>query len=214
MSITDAIERYEPAGEINASRYRFVYNVPRARLVEVIEGKDKIERSIETSFSVQLSMDIDSSTGRVEFFFESEEAMRKLTVKIRQVLEAFSFGFMLNQALSLCQDGVHLRIYDLHDLAPRKYARHLRKVKARVIGRKGSCLRRIEELSETQLSLEGQRIAIIGKAEGIKAVYAAVKMLAEGKAHRRAYGYLERYRSEAKRKRQLQSYRPAVHEDG
>lgn len=210
MLTPDDIERSERANEKDTSRYPLVCNVPKTRLVDVIEGKDYLKRTIETAFSIHLTMDIDSSTGRIEFLFEKEEVRQKLADKIREILEAIALGFELNQALSLCQDEVRLRTCDLHDLAPRKYARRIRRVRARIVGREGSCKRKLEALSDVSLALEGHRISIIGKTEGTKACYNAIRMLAEGKAHERAYGFLERFRSEARKRRQLQVYRPAI----
>lgn len=194
-------------------RHSFIVNAPFSKIGVVLRSKGEIKSRIESAYAASIEINVNSSTGNIECSFESDGSELELAEKLREVLNAITLGFEPKKALNLIRDDIQLKIYYIRDLMPLKHAKHTRLVRARIIGSKGTARERIEELSGTALLVDGHIVAIMGKAEDVAAAHHAVEMLAEGKAHRRAFGYLGRFSSEARKRRLLRKYRPVIEED-
>jgi len=75
------------------------------------------------------------------------------------------------------------------------------RVKGRIIGREGKSRLLIEELTETQISIYGNTVSIIGNIEALPAAKEAVIMLIKGSFHKTVWNYLYVYRRELKKSR-------------
>ena len=81
---------------------------------------------------------------------------------------------------------------------------HVRRMRARVIGTGGKTRRVIEELSEAELSIYGDTVAIIGDSMALDIAKTAVDMILNGSEHSAVYSYLEHTR----RERRLSELKP------
>lgn len=104
------------------------------------------------------------------------------------VLEALNFGFPLKSALSLKDEEMMLTIIPIKRVSRRK---DLEVVRGRVIGREGKTKRTIEDVSNCEIALKNNEVAIIGSAESIEEAKAALTKLISGAKEANVYKYLE-----------------------
>jgi len=76
--------------------------------------------------------------------------------------------------------------------------RQLDRIRGRVIGRDGRAREQIEHMTNTQISVLGKTIALIGLPEQLKVARAAIDMLVEGAPHEAVFSYLEKKRQESR----------------
>ena len=75
----------------------------------------------------------------------------------------------------------------------------MQRLKGRVIGREGKSRQIIEELSETNISVYGKTIGIIGSTESASIARQAVESLLKGATHASVFKFLEKKRRDLKR---------------
>jgi len=68
------------------------------------------------------------------------------------------------------------------------------RLKGRVIGAEGKSRHVIEELTETDISVFGKTICIIGRSDNVALARHAVELLLKGSLHSTVYRWLERQR--------------------
>jgi ribosomal RNA assembly protein len=77
------------------------------------------------------------------------------------------------------------------------------RLKGRVIGESGKSRKTIEDLSDTQISVYGKTIGIIGEAENTNMAKKAIDMLLTGAPHSTVFRILERWRRDLRRREHL-----------
>ncbi|WP_157891455.1 KH domain-containing protein [Candidatus Mancarchaeum acidiphilum] len=107
----------------------------------------------------------------------------------KNILYAFGRGFSIEIAEKLLNDEFYFTFIDLADYAKNKNRRT--EIKARLIGNNGRTKKYIEEVSSAYLSIYGDTICFIGKADNIAEAETAAKTLIEGGSHRLAYRRME-----------------------
>ncbi len=110
----------------------------------------------------------------------------------RNVVQAFGRGFTLNSAYKLLDDTYFFKYIDLRDMFRNK--EQIKRLKARIIGESGRSKEYIESVSETELSIYGDTISIIGKVEGISIAVTGIETLLGGGTHKKAYRLMEQAR--------------------
>lgn len=164
--------------------------VPMERVAVLIGPKGEVKRYIEDRAGV--SLDVDSADGSVVV---NKEGAPDPFVAMRaaEVVKAIGRGFSPEHAFALLRDDFYLSIMDITEYVGKKPS-HVRRVRARVIGRAGRTRSLIEELSETFISVYGNTVCIIGDEWGSDVARRAVDMLLSGSEHRTVYGFLEKMR--------------------
>jgi ribosomal RNA assembly protein len=114
------------------------------------------------------------------------------------MVKAVGRGFSPERALQLLDDDVFLEILDLQELLG-KQGKKLESKKGRVIGKAGATRDKIEEETQTLISVYGKTIAFIGRPENIALAKDAVERLLEGAKHEKVYDFLSRKSSEKKK---------------
>jgi len=112
-----------------------------------------------------------------------------------EVIEAIELGFTLHQALLLKDEELILEKIYIKELTKRH---DLERIRARIIGTKGKTKEIIENLSDCLISLHGNTVGIIGRAEEIKKAIRAIESIIHGRKQGKVYSYLERLRSKDK----------------
>ncbi len=107
----------------------------------------------------------------------------------KNIIYAFGRGFSIDIAEKLLNDEFYFTFIDLGDYAKNKNRRI--EIKARLIGNNGKAKKYIEEVSSAFLSIYGDTICFIGKADNIAEAETAAKTLIEGGSHRLAYRRME-----------------------
>ncbi|MEM3487715.1 MAG: KH domain-containing protein, partial [Conexivisphaerales archaeon] len=75
------------------------------------------------------------------------------------------------------------------------------RIRSRLIGTNGSARRKIEQLTETRISIYGDHISIIGRPDNAKLAADAINDLITGARHASVFARLEKYRSIMKKDR-------------
>ncbi len=110
----------------------------------------------------------------------------------KNVIQAFGRGFPLNSAYKLLSESYFFKYIDLRDMFRNK--EQIKRLKARVIGEDGRCKEYIESVSETELSIYGDTIGIIGTIHGIGIAVIGIETLLGGGTHKKAYRLMEQAR--------------------
>ena len=170
--------------------------VPRERIGVLIGPEGKTKELIEQSTGVTLQ--IDSGEGDVTII-PKEEAMAEGMVGLaaRDIVKAIARGFSPDRALVLRSEDIYFTVMDIRDYVG-KSQKHIKRVRARLIGTKGKTRRIIEELSGAEMSVYGNTVALIGDLDSMDVSKRAVEMILDGSEHRAVYKYLEGQRRELK----------------
>jgi rRNA processing protein Krr1/Pno1 len=75
------------------------------------------------------------------------------------------------------------------------------RIRSRIIGTNGSARKRVEQLTDTKISVYGDHIAIIGKPDDVKIAADAVMDLIKGARHVSVFNKLQRIRTILKKDR-------------
>ena len=113
------------------------------------------------------------------------------------IIQAINRGFSPERAFRLLEDeDMMLDVIDLTDLSGT--TRHLERLRGRIIGKAGTSRAQIEDMTNTQISVHGKTVAIIGLPDQNETARKAVEMLIQGVPHENVYAFLDRKRKEAK----------------
>ena len=160
--------------------------IPHER-VAVLIGKDgDIKKRLEEK--TQTKLDIDSENGDV--LIQGDDGLNIFDAK--EVVLAIGRGFNPNIAFLLLKGDYVFEIINIKDFTNSK--KGVLRLKGRVIGAEGRSRKVIEDLTETNISVYGKTISIIGQPESAMSTKQAVVWLLEGKPHSAVYKWLERKR--------------------
>ncbi len=172
--------------------------IPHDRVGVLIGPEGRVKSRIEKTFKVNLV--IDSGSGNVEVVLNPDQPDVSVIFTVANMVKAIGRGFSPERALTLGNEDYDLSIIDLEEhVGPSRSAQE--RVKGRIIGKEGKSRTLIEELTETQMSVYGSTVALIGNIESLPAATEAVMMLIRGKFHKTVYNYLFAYRRQLKKDR-------------
>ncbi len=166
--------------------YNYEIKVPRDRIAVLIGKNGEVKKHLEEVTKTKISIDSDEG----DVLVAGEDAISLYTV--REVIKAIARGFNPDIAQVLLKGDYALEIIDIGDFARTKND-NLR-LKGRVIGSEGKSRRVIEELTETDISVYGKTISIIGLPENVAVAKKAVESLLQGSVHAGVYHWLEKQR--------------------
>ena len=172
--------------------------IPHDRVGVLIGPEGKVKARIEKTFKVSLL--IESESGNVEVILNKDQLDVSIIFTVANIVKAIGRGFSPDRAMLLGNEDFDLSIIDLEEhVGPTHSAQE--RVKGRIIGKGGKSRALIEELTETQMSVYGSTVALIGNIESLPAATEAVMMLIRGKFHKTVYNYLFAYRRQLKKDR-------------
>jgi len=165
--------------------------VSTARIGVIIGKSGSTKREIEEKTGISLR--IDSEEGMVTI--EGEDPVAVMTAT--NVVQAINRGFSPERAFRLLEDeDMMLDILDLADLSGT--TRQLERLRGRIIGKAGTSRAQIEDLTSTEISVQGKTVAIVGLPDQVETARKAVEMLIQGVPHEHVYAFLDRKKKEAK----------------
>lgn len=156
--------------------------IPEARLGVLIGRHGFVKRKIEKELGVKIIAGED-------IFIEGDDALAVMAAE--NIIKAIGRGFAPEKALKLTDENVTLYIIPLP-----KNERVLKRLKSRIIGESGRAKANLERLSDTDISVYGKTVAIIGKYEAVDATREAIEKLIGGFSHAAVYAILEKKRRE------------------
>lgn len=138
---------------------------------------------------------IDSKEGTVRVEGADDNAVPLL--RAIEVINAVNRGFSPGRAFELLEDeDLLLEVIDLSGLADNP--RQLDRLRGRIIGKDGRAREQIENMTDTEISVFGKTVAIIGYPEQLKVARSAIDMLIEGVPHENVFAFLDKKKKEAK----------------
>jgi len=155
------------------TRSTFV-KVPMDRVGVIIGPEGNVKQLIEQKSATTL--DIDSKTGSIEVK-ESKDPL--LAMQTADVIKAIGRGFNPDKAMRLFDDDLlTLEIMDLSQIADTP--KELKRLKGRIIGKSGKSREIFENMTETQISVMGKTVSILGHTDRILVVRTGIEMLING----------------------------------
>lgn len=177
---------------------RTYLKIPEDRVGALIGPKGKAKRRIEDFFGVEMT--IESETGSVEIALKPGQRDVSAIFTVQNIVKAIGRGFSPTRAEVLAKENYDLNVIDLVDyVGDSKNA--IARVKGRIIGKAGRSRALLEELTETEISVYGHTVAIIGNVEALGVAREAVMMLIRGRFHKTVWNFLYAYRRKMKKER-------------
>ena len=117
------------------------------------------------------------------------------TVKVylaQEIIKAIGRGFNPETATLLLKQDYGFDILNIKDYINNPH--QIKRLKGRVIGSDGKSRKNLEEFTETNISVYGKTISIIGEVVNVALARRAIEMLLEGSMHSTVYKMLEKSR--------------------
>ena len=172
------------------AQFSYELKIPKDRVGALIGKNGETKKLIEGSANIELI--VDSKEG--DIFFSGDDPLALFSVK--DVLKAIGRGFNPETALLILKQDYLFELIDISDFARSK--NDIGRIKGRVIGSNGKSREHIEELTDTNISVYGKTIGIIGRQEDVISAHKAIDMLLNGSPHSNVYNWLERMRRRTK----------------
>ena len=166
--------------------------IPIDRVGSVVGKSGRTKLWIEEKCYVNL--DIDSRSGEIHISTDDKISNPLLAVDL---IQSIAHGFSKVRASNLFDEDKFLSIIDLTQYY-KKSSHSISRIKSRVIGQNGKARQVMEELSDTNISVYGHSVSIIGSFEQIKLVENAINLLISGAQHKTVYALLQKSRTHAK----------------
>ena len=161
--------------------FKQVLNIPMARIAVVIGKNGETKKRIETETKTKIDI---SKEGEVTI--TADDSFNAWLTK--SIIKAIGRGFSPDVALLLLDEYV-FELIEMKEWA--KTEKAMERLKGRVIGEKGKSREKIEELTDSYISVYGKTIGIIAKADKMPFVRKAVEMLLSGRRHPTIFRMLE-----------------------
>lgn len=184
---------------LDVARASAFLKIPKERVGVLIGPEGKTKKHVEEKLNVELQ--IDSEAGDVTITMTEKTEDPSLLFKAKDLVTAIGRGFSPEHAFRLVRDEEALiDIIDLRSVFGKSEA-DIKRVQGRIIGMNGKTRRIIEELTDTNVSVYGHTIGIIGTIEQVQIAREAVEMLVKGSMHGTVYRFLHRKRRELKKRK-------------
>jgi len=173
--------------------------IPLERVGVLIGQNGETKKELEKKTGLKL--DINSEEGEVELI-ENKNTDQLTILKTGNIIRAIGRGFSPDNAFLLLSDQMDFYLFDLHDYVGKKSS-HVRRLKSRVIGKKGKTRRILEELTYSKISVYGHTISVISDIININIVKKSIEMILKGSKHATVYRFVEKKMKELKRSQTL-----------
>ncbi|MBM2852141.1 MAG: RNA-binding protein [Candidatus Nitrosotenuis sp.] len=164
-----------------------IIRIPVDRVGALIGKSGKVKLQIEKNCSVKLN--IDGESGEIEIMTQ-DNVDEMQPFKAMEIISAIGRGFSPENAMKLLAGENLLHVIDLRDFAG-KSPQQIERIKGRIIGEGGRARTNMENLTNTNISVYGKTVSIIGEPHQIKMAVAAVTSISNGSRHGVVYGKLE-----------------------
>ncbi len=169
--------------------YQYELKITKDRIAVLIGKDGSTKKQLEQATGVKIQ--VDSKEGDV--YLSSNDAMKLYTT--REIVKAIGRGFNPEFALLLLKPDYSLEIFNIADYAGNKH-NTIARIKGRIIGSGGKSRKTIENLTETNISVYGKTICIIGESTKVAIARKAIQSLLTGAPHSGVYRWLEKKRRE------------------
>jgi len=170
--------------------YSYELRIPKDRVAVLIGKKGSTKRLIEQKTKTKLEV---STSGDVTLKGEDNIAL----FVTQNIIKAIGRGFNPDIALTLLDENNLLQIIPIKEFTGKSKKKFTR-VKARLIGTKGKAKKIIEQTTNTEISIYGKTVSIIGPIENVDLAKRAIEKLLQGAPHAHVYKFIEAQKKEMK----------------
>jgi len=168
--------------------------IPEDRIGVLIGKSGKIKSKIEKTCSVKLA--IDSKNGEVKVFSDVVDEKFQ-TFKALEIVTAIGRGFSPQKAVRLLKGENTLHVINLREFGA-KSPEQMERIKGRIIGDGGKARVNMENLSNTNITVYGKTVSVIGEPTQLKLAIDAIESLLSGSMHGHVYKKIESARRQQK----------------
>ena len=168
------------------AQYSNELRIPKERVAILIGKKGETKKELEDLTKTKII--IDSKEG--DIFLSGNDALSVFDVV--EVIKAIGRGFNPDIAFLVLKQDYIFEFINTNDFAKTK--NDSIRLKGRVIGSEGKSRNTIEELTETNISVYGKTIGIIGLQENVASARKAIESLLSGSPHSNVFRFLEKNR--------------------
>ncbi len=159
--------------------------IPKERIAVLIGEKGETKRKIQRLTNTKIQ--INSKEGDVSI--ESEDSLNVLIVK--NIIKCIGRGFNPEIALELLKENFTMDIINILDFAG-KSRNSEERLRSRIIGTRGKAKRTFENMTNTNISVYGKTITIIGIQEDVYLAKRGIEIILNGAPHSHAYRWIEK----------------------
>lgn len=167
------------------NEFTFALKIPKDRIGVLIGTSGEIKKRIEDLTDTKIN--VNSQEG--DIIISADDGLKLYDAK--EIIRAISRGFNPETALQLLKSDYILEVVDLREFAG-KNKQTLIRLRGRVIGRDGKSKREIETLTDSEISVYGKTIAVIGRVEDVPNARKAIENLLQGATHASVFKFLEK----------------------
>ncbi|MFH1064769.1 MAG: KH domain-containing protein [Candidatus Woesearchaeota archaeon] len=178
--------------------FAYELKVPKERIAVLIGKGGDVKKHIEEETNSHIF--IDSKEGDVRISGDDSLGL----FSAREIIKAIGRGFSPETALLILKSDYAFELLMVSDYVGRSQ-RTTTRLKSRVIGTEGKTRKHIEETTETNISVYGKTIGIIGEVEHVMLARRAIESLLAGATHSSVYKWLEKKKKELERDKILGS---------
>jgi len=161
--------------------------IPTDRIGVLIGKSGEVKAKIEQACLVKL--EINSETGETVIVGQGKiEDIQPF--KAIEIVTAIGRGFSPQNAMKLLKGENTLHVIDLREFVG-KSSTQVERIKGRIIGEGGKARKNMEKLSDTNISVYGRTVAIIGETSKMKLAVDAISAISNGSMHGSVYNKLE-----------------------
>ncbi len=181
--------------------------IPKKRIAMII-GKGGNTKRMLIEKSGCKSIFVDSNTGDVTITWGEPGTFDPLMMmKVPDMIKAIGRGMNPKKAMSLLDDEMLFELIELKSFVGKK-ANQQRRVRSRIIGSEGKIRKRLETLTNCEITVYGGTVVIIGDDLGLPMASDAIKKLLNGAEHGPVLKRLELIR---KKQRVTSKYLDSIH---
>ncbi|MBT5023022.1 RNA-processing protein [Candidatus Woesearchaeota archaeon] len=174
--------------------YSYELKIPKERIAVLIGKSGEMKKKIEEETGIHI--DVDSKEGDVKI--SSDDSLSLFIAK--DIIRAISRGFNPEIAKLILKGDYVLEILQIEEYSGKSKKSAMR-LKGRVIGQDGKSRGKIEQLTQTHISVYGKTIGIVGRAEDTSIARRAIESLLSGSTHTSVYRWLEKKQNEREREK-------------
>jgi len=156
--------------------------IPKKRIAIIIGKGGETKRMLIENSGCK-SININSETGDISISWGEIGSYDPLMMmKLPDVIKAIGRGMNPNRAVSLLNDDMLFELIELKSFVGKK-ANQQRRIRSRVIGSEGKIRRRIENLTNCEITVYGGTIVLIGDDLGLPVASDAIRKILNGAEH-------------------------------
>ena len=167
---------------LSAKNMESTLKVPKKRIAMLIGKGGETKRMLIEKGGCK-SLRIDSETGDIAITWGTPGSFDPLMMmKLPDVIKAIGRGMNPKKAISLLDDDMLFELIDIKSFVGKK-ANQQRRIRSRIIGSEGKIRKRIEGLTNCEITVYGGTIVIIGDDIGLPMASDAIQNLLTGAEH-------------------------------